>query len=309
MAGATTAPRHRARAREDRARGRLLRVAQALPERRLLPGSSTRRWASRRRCSRSCSRSRGRPAGSRSGSKGLRIPSRRSRRPLQIFTGGRVSATTWRSRSAAARISFPGPGLQPTETRPPATGRSSEASRPGRARALRARGPRPQDRRDEPVERLRLRHEGARTRLESRCAREPVGVAAERDHARGAVERRGAASPPGRRGSASTCPSPSTSAPAVFASFERLAPGRRGSDDLEVAVLGEDGGERVREDLMTSTTSTRIGGCPPPCEGGLCQSAARRRAVAALELGLLGRFSLSASVEPVPPETAWSWSN
>ena len=66
--GHEPAARDRARAREARARGRLLRQAQALPERRLLLGPDLRgARAARSRCSRSCSRSRARAAGSPSG--------------------------------------------------------------------------------------------------------------------------------------------------------------------------------------------------------------------------------------------------
>ena len=68
VTGRQPAARDRARAREDRARGRLLRRAQALPERRLLLGPDLRgARAAGRRCSRCCSRSRARAAGSPSG--------------------------------------------------------------------------------------------------------------------------------------------------------------------------------------------------------------------------------------------------
>ena len=66
--GQEPAARHRGRAREARAGRRLLHVAQALPERRLLlRACSTRRCGCRPRCSRSCSRSAARRAGSPSG--------------------------------------------------------------------------------------------------------------------------------------------------------------------------------------------------------------------------------------------------
>ena len=58
------AARHRPQARGDRPQRRVLHVAPALPERRLLlAASSTRRWASRSRCSRSCSPSPARSGG------------------------------------------------------------------------------------------------------------------------------------------------------------------------------------------------------------------------------------------------------
>ena len=68
-----------ARAREARARRRLLHLAQALPERRLLLGPAVRgAAAATRRCSRSCSPSAARAAGSPSGSRwsGLRAEDR-----------------------------------------------------------------------------------------------------------------------------------------------------------------------------------------------------------------------------------------
>ena len=72
------AARDRARARADRAAGRLLRhAASSIRTSTSTPASSTRRWASRSRCSRCSSRSRARPAGSRSGKRCCSTPSRR----------------------------------------------------------------------------------------------------------------------------------------------------------------------------------------------------------------------------------------
>ena len=68
--GPQPAARHRARAGEDRARGRVLRLAEALPERRLLLGSDLPgARAADVDVPGACSRSRARPAGSRSGSR------------------------------------------------------------------------------------------------------------------------------------------------------------------------------------------------------------------------------------------------
>ena len=89
--GHQPAARHRARARADRARGRLLRLAQALPERRLLlRASSTRRSACRSRCSRCCSPSGARAAGSPSGWRWSQDPEQKIARPRQIYTGDRT---------------------------------------------------------------------------------------------------------------------------------------------------------------------------------------------------------------------------
>ena len=116
VTGQEPAARHRARARTDRAAGRVLRHAQALPERGLLlgpdlPGDGL----PGRRCSRCCSRFRARPAGSRSGRRCSSTPSRRSPGRKQIYIGAprrdyvaarqaRVAdATVLRRRRCAAR--------------------------------------------------------------------------------------------------------------------------------------------------------------------------------------------------------------
>ena len=82
------AARHRARARAHRARGRVLHLAQALPERRLLLGADLPGdGLPDGRCSRCCSRSPAPSAGWRSGKRCCSIRDQKIARPRQIYTG------------------------------------------------------------------------------------------------------------------------------------------------------------------------------------------------------------------------------
>ena len=89
--GHQPAARHRARAREARARGRLLRQAQALPERRLLLGPHLRgaRHAGRD-VPGACSRSRGRRGWIAQWLEMIEDPEQKIARPRQIYTGERT---------------------------------------------------------------------------------------------------------------------------------------------------------------------------------------------------------------------------
>ena len=84
------AARDRPGAGADRARGRVLRAAQASTRTwTSTAGSSTRHCSSRRRCSPCCSRSAAPRAGSRSGTRGVQDKEQKIARPKQIYTGQR----------------------------------------------------------------------------------------------------------------------------------------------------------------------------------------------------------------------------
>ena len=116
--GPQPAARHRARAGEDRARGRLLRLAEAVPERGLLLGADLPgARAAGRDVPGACSRSRGPPGWLAQWLEMVHDPEQKIARPRQIYTGT-ASGTSSRSASARSR-SRPRRRARPHASSPP----------------------------------------------------------------------------------------------------------------------------------------------------------------------------------------------